>query len=196
MHYCVKQFPLLQHVTLLCTLRLKNELLKISVAGTSRNNLCPWITVFHMHLSFIWWNLYLSFLKGPWKINDECGKTIVAGKLFIWETYRDQSLWMILAWKQCTWEQWIDVSLYCMLLLKSAHTTMCTVHIASCFKINILVVGDCKCSPDGKLPLHCRHGFGLGSLGKVTCIWLWPKSLLFGGTGKPLLPSTVQKLPV
>jgi hypothetical protein len=28
--------------------------------------------------------------EGTEKINDKCGKTIVAGKLFIWMMYRDQ----------------------------------------------------------------------------------------------------------
>jgi hypothetical protein len=31
----------------------------------------------------IQWNLYPSFLKGPWIINNEWGKTILAGKLLI-----------------------------------------------------------------------------------------------------------------
>jgi hypothetical protein len=29
-------------------------------------------------------------MKEPQKINDECEKTIVAGKLFMWVMYRDQ----------------------------------------------------------------------------------------------------------
>jgi hypothetical protein len=40
---------------------------------------------FHLQL-----NLSASFLKGPQKINDGCGKTILAGKLFIWVMVRHQ----------------------------------------------------------------------------------------------------------
>jgi hypothetical protein len=70
----------------------------------------------------IQWTLYPLFLKGPRKINDECRKTKVAGKLFIWEMYRDQRKWMILAWKQCMREWWIEVSLY----LSSCAQLLCT----------------------------------------------------------------------
>jgi hypothetical protein len=49
-----------------------------------------------MHIQ---WNLYPSFLKRPQKINDECGKVILAKELFIWEMQRDQRKRMLLAGK-------------------------------------------------------------------------------------------------
>jgi hypothetical protein len=48
---------------------------------------------------------------GPKEINNECGKTIVVGKLFIWAMYRGQRKCTILARKQGMWEKWIQVSL-------------------------------------------------------------------------------------
>jgi hypothetical protein len=47
-----------------------------------------------------------------WKISDECGKTIVAGMLFIRAMYRDQWQRTILECKQWMREIWIKVSLY------------------------------------------------------------------------------------
>jgi hypothetical protein len=40
------------------------------------------------------WNLYLSFLKGPQKTNDECEKIVDAGKLFIFN-YLVRIVWKL-----------------------------------------------------------------------------------------------------
>jgi hypothetical protein len=116
------------------------------------------------------WNVYLLFLKGPRK-NDECGKTIVVGRLFIWALYRDQRKWTILIWKHCMWQRWVEFSLYSVFLFIQP------------FCIQFLNCG-CMFDTDIVKGEMCRRSITIVCKGHFLCVWCrlmfftWPGSLV------------------